>query len=312
MLEQAFPPQSPSQALRKPAWVWAVLFALLGVVFFGLAQVRSGRYFRGLGWCAVAFGLMALLWYTTAEGFYLVLVAFPLSLLLWLLLFADGLLCVRRPVPARRWNWLRRWQGLALYGACVYSLAYLVALPGVHEIPWRSYRITSASMLPTLAIGDTVLAHECGPATIRHGTLLIFPVSEQDGRKAEYVKRVVGLPGDTLSFTATGLTLNGRPVAQEPAGEYTYTDQPSGTHRLARYRTALGDVEFSILHDERWVGYRLGGLRPVVLGPGQAFVLGDNRDNSRDSRFFGPITLSRQLHCVQGVVWPLARLGRVR
>src|SRR5262245_11280047 len=116
-------------------------------------------------------------------------------------------------------------------------------------------RISSSSMLPTLAGGDVVLVSKDAPALddLRRGDLVAF-WSPEDGQRT--IKRVIGLPGDSLVIRDSRLFVNGRAVA-EP-----YVDH------------AAIDGYYSRTYD---------------VPAGTVFVLGDNRGNSIDSRDYGPV-----------------------
>ena len=153
------------------------------------------------------------------------------------------------------------------------------------------FRIPSGSMLPTLLIGDFILVnkYEYG---IRlpmlnakvlengqpgRGDIIVFryPVDPS----VPFIKRVVGLPGDHVVHRDKALYVNGAPVPQQAAtGGADINSGPA-----LSLTEELGAVSHQILVDP----YRLGPEADVLVPPGHYFVLGDNRDNSRDSRYWG-------------------------
>jgi len=202
-------------------------------------------------------------------------------------------------------------------GASLLPLLLLILL--IRSFGWESFHIPSGSMTPTLLKGDFVLADKFtygfkNPFNQRtllqrghpqRGDIAIFhyPANESE----LFIKRVIGLPGDhvvfdsesqTLSvlFFPAGLENHGTPVqisysTPEPAdhlGSFNY-----GQHLMERYET-LGGITHKIQQDAaRTVDtgqfFRQKGLPAGewVVPDGQYFMMGDNRDNSYDSRYWG-------------------------
>jgi signal peptidase I len=146
-------------------------------------------------------------------------------------------------------------------------------------------------MMPTLLEGDFIFVNKfayglrlpvintkfIGIGEPQHGDVVVFKLpSDPD---VNYIKRVVGLPGDVVSYEqgSKRLTINGKPIAMELLGEY---DKDPGM-QLAREE--LGEHDHHLLLTKGRLSP--GGTYPVPEG--HYFVMGDNRDNSRDSRFPG-------------------------
>ncbi len=108
-------------------------------------------------------------------------------------------------------------------------------------------------------------------------------ICKYPNRRDQYVKRVIGLPGDTISVKQGVLYVNGEAV-EEP-----------------------------FLSDARTVRFDKGSnnFGPVEIGEGEYFVMGDNRDNSNDSRNVGVITDDMVIGKVRYIIWPLNRIGSV-
>lgn len=139
----------------------------------------------------------------------------------------------------------------------------------------QAFYIPSLSMSPTLKVNDRVLvnklSYEIGD--VKRGDVVVFR-GPQDEEAKDLIKRVVGLPGDTVEVRDGSMLIDGR-VLSEP-----YL-QP-GVRSEALTQTS------------RW-----------VVGPDEYFVMGDNRGNSRDSRYFSPIDGSLVVGKAFVKVWPI-------
>ena len=159
------------------------------------------------------------------------------------------------------------------------------------------FRIPSGSMMPTLLVGDFILVNKYvygirlpvsdkkifEVSRPQRGDVVVFRYPLDPA--TPFIKRVVGLPGDRIAYYNKVLYINGQQAEQRPIG--TYSGQGSGasmTGALLKQET-LGDVAHPILVQE---GYSsIDGK--LVVPEGHYFVLGDNRDNSRDSRYWGTV-----------------------
>lgn len=172
------------------------------------------------------------------------------------------------------------------------------------------FRIPSGSMLPTLQSGDLILVNKFSYGirlpvldkkvidlgTPKRGDVMVFryPVEPE----VDYIKRVVGLPGDEVAYIDKKLYLNGTEVPQTRDGDYYEPDRVS---YIAQFDEKLGETAHTILLDPRraqeyspiWAfpyqencQYARNGLRCTVPA-GHYFAMGDNRDNSADSRYWG-------------------------
>ncbi len=153
------------------------------------------------------------------------------------------------------------------------------------------FRIPSGSMLPTLLVGDFILVNKFAYG-IRlpvlntkmidigrpdRGDVVVFRYPADPS--LDYIKRVVGLPGDVIQYRNKQLYVNGEPVPQRLLGVYS-----NGGHALVERRSELIEgVEHDIylrsnypVRDDSW-----------TVPQGKYFVMGDNRDNSNDSRVWG-------------------------
>jgi len=142
----------------------------------------------------------------------------------------------------------------------------------------QAFKIPTGSMENNLLIGDHLLVNKfifgptplaIGRATLpvrqpRRGDIVVFKYPEEPDR--DFIKRVIGLPGETVELRAKKVYINGQPI-----------DEPY-VHFLTPPSSELQEVTSSDVRE------RFG---PVTVPQGQYFVMGDNRDNSQDSRYWG-------------------------
>jgi len=154
------------------------------------------------------------------------------------------------------------------------------------------FQIPSSSMVPTLQVGDYILVNKFTYGIRlpvirtkvmdlnepqRGDVMVFFPPHMND---TYYIKRVIGLPGDTVSYRNKRLFINGVPVQQESLGVV-----PEGGSRYEVGLETLGDSS----HLSQMNQGRPARDFSVTVKPGHYFMMGDNRDNSSDSRIWGQV-----------------------
>lgn len=159
------------------------------------------------------------------------------------------------------------------------------------------FRIPSGSMMPTLLIGDFILVNKFAygvrlpvinsrildTGSPQRGDVVVFRYPENP--KIDFIKRIVGVPGDRIAYRNKVLYVNGEQAPQQYLDSYVGTGSGNVMTGSRRLHEDLGGVGHDILiMPERNV---FGGDFETVVTAGHYFAMGDNRDNSRDSRFWG-------------------------
>jgi signal peptidase I len=186
----------------------------------------------------------------------------------------------------------------------------IVAVFVLRSFLFEPFKIPSGSMIPTLLVGDLILVNKytyglrlpvintkltTGTAPQR-GDVMVFRYPPKP--TVDYIKRVVGVPGDEVAYLNKKLTINGQPVSKEPLPDYFEEDL---TRYFKQFREVLGGKTHDILNDDTRPSFVEGALdfpyrencRYSVEGvvckvpEGHYFMMGDNRDNSADSRYWG-------------------------
>jgi len=156
------------------------------------------------------------------------------------------------------------------------------------------FRIPSGSMIPSLFIGDFILVNKFSygvkmpvlnqklvdVALPERGDVAVFKYPRDPS--IDYIKRVVGLPGDHIAYYNKVLYVNGKKVETRRLGEYSGPGEHNPAHE---YIEDLQGVEHNILI----IPGRVGLDAEYIVPEGHYFMMGDNRDNSNDSRYWGVV-----------------------
>jgi signal peptidase I len=181
------------------------------------------------------------------------------------------------------------------YSRSLFPILLLVLL--FRSFLFEPFKIPSGSMIPTLLIGDFIVVNKfayglrlpvlntkfLSVGEPERGDVVVFryPVDP----KVNFIKRLVGRPGDTISYRNKQLYINGEPVATERMGRFTREEVKCAIPRAdaIRYSETLADVTHDVL-----IHQNSGGSDGQWQVPeGHYFVMGDNRDRSNDSRAWG-------------------------
>ncbi len=177
------------------------------------------------------------------------------------------------------------------------------------------FKIPSGSMIPTLQVGDFILVNKytygvrlpiVGKKLVeinspQRGDVMVFHYPENPSM--DYIKRIVGLPGDTIAYRDKKVFVNGVLQEQQRDGEYNYVESGLRFVHTERFNEKLDGRSHAMLINPEVPGIHLGSVAEFphreacsynnddearcTVPPGHYFMLGDNRDNSRDSRYWG-------------------------
>jgi len=158
------------------------------------------------------------------------------------------------------------------------------------------FRIPSGSMLPTLNIGDFILVNKfsygirlpvvnekiVSVSDPQRGDIMVFRFPHDP--KMHFVKRVVGLPGDNIEYKSEKLYVNGKLMTQEAEGKYEFKSGANRKQSLNRFTESLENLTHDILIDPQRSSTQ---TLKFDVPADQYFVMGDNRNYSNDSRYWG-------------------------
>jgi len=194
------------------------------------------------------------------------------------------------------------------WGASFFPVILVVFV--LRSFLFEPFKIPSGSMIPTLEVGDFILVNKftygirlpvinkkiISINDPQRGDVMVFRYP--DDPSLDYIKRVIGVPGDTVAYQNKRLSINGQPVETTKIFDYHHSER---LYYSEQYVARIGDVEYRYLNDSDAPAfipdptqfpnranctYNAAGVICKVPA-GHYFMMGDNRDNSRDSRFWG-------------------------
>jgi len=297
---------------KKKRYTWiAVLLSLLSA---GLGQIYCGKLARGLLFAclgALSIPVTAAMLANDVPAHTFTLAFGGLCGLLGITVIAavDSYRLARR---TKHDYTLKEYNRLI-----VYLLLYVMTKGGAlgallytRDRLLEAFIVPAPSMCPTIQVGDRVLANKTAYDTAdpRRGDMVIFRDPENWRRNC--IKRIVAVEGNTVQIKNGRLIVNGKGLDRHAVPEDAVA-KPASQGGL--FREVNGDAEYNILQADTAAGPHKD-FEVLTVPPYHCFVLGDNRNESHDSRVFGPIPLTSIIARADYLYWPAegwSRFGRL-
>ncbi len=296
---------------RKP-----LAAVVLSLILPGLGHVYCGRIVKGIIlaflssiFIPVIFGTLSVN-HSYARMVIVVACLFA-SVLIWLIAIIDSWYTTKHTTPAYMLKDYNKWY--------VYLILILMSTGSSTRIAFNvksslleAFRVPSHAMYPTIAYNDRFLANKIAYNTSdpKRGDVVVFISPEN--RRWNGVRRVVAVAGDTIQLKDNELYINGEKLQRTSASPSSF-DGPSGTVKGESFVERNGQAQYEIfladINDEQ--PESLAEFALTTVPKQHCFVLGDNRNFTRDSRHYGPVPLATIKGRADYIYSPLRNFSRL-
>ena len=289
------------------------LAALLSILCTGLGHIYCGRIVVGLALFAMTMFFVPFAVYLLVFGYSTVLMF--ATIFLSLVSFGVSLYAVIASfLLARKIGnqyQLKDYNHPVVYGALLLIVGFCAPTSSavfLRDNVIEAFYCPAKSMLPNIIEGDRFLADKrvYRDADPDYGDVVVF--HNPNNRKINYVKRVIGRPGDRIEIRRGVVLLNGKPLPQKPTN-YSVMQTGEMVKGTELFEETNGERRYLILKDKTDPSKH--DFQETLIPPGHVFVLGDNRDHSNDSRKFGFVPIGDLKGQAKLLYWPAARWTRI-
>jgi signal peptidase I len=294
---------------RYKRHIW--LAVLLSLIMPGLGQIYCGRFKRGLvlNFLSILPLPIIIALFSLSNSPALMLIAIVLilaSLMVLLVAIFDSAFLANRSTGYQ----LKDYNSPVVYALLVIIVTGGSTGSGLYLRNQRleAYRVPAASCYPTIVPNDRILVnkHAYNRTDPKRGDLVVH-ICPFD-RHSNYIKRIVAVAGDTVEMKDNQLYINGRELARRKLPESTL-ENISITEKVQPlegevFEETNGNAKYNIFLAEPPHDRTIGDFEKITVPEHHCFVLGDNRNNSRDSRHFGPVPLATIIGRADYIYWP--------
>ena len=179
------------------------------------------------------------------------------------------------------------------------AIGLLLALL-IRQFWFTMVKVDGTSMQPNLEDNERVVAFKTSP--IKHGSVVVFDAygldPDQTAKNAVYVKRVIGMPGDSVRYGSNGKLYVNNKVVKQTYLKNSY-QQTTGSFMANKHSKVTGWTLDSLSHDQGWQK----AVTTNKVPKGYYFVMGDHRSVSNDSRYWGLVPKSKMIGVVKAWPW---------
>lgn len=305
-------PDGPAAEKRtKPRKPWVA--GLLSGICQGLGHIYGGRFWLGVGIhflpTIVFSASMAAVVVTDAPVLASLILLGVLALAVYVFQIVWA---VKNARAAGDGYEPKRYNHVAFYIGFVLVMAIVSESRMVKVFIVEAFKIPGGSMLPTLEVGDQIFVTKIGARNTNpeRGDLVAFRTPVPSGE--EYIKRLVALGGDEIAVKDGEVIINGNPIPRKQLESATFWDRgPSGqweSFEAMVFEESLGKEPYRVLKDPN-ARYGSPDFGPITVPEGHFFVLGDHRDQSMDSRMWGPVPMDNLVGRAQSIWWSWGKDG---